>query len=103
MADFVKIIAVSDLGPGKMKTVQARGKRLALANVDGQFFAIDDACTHAQCSLGGEGFLEGGTVTCGCHGSKFDVTNGKVLAGPASTDEGSYAIKVENGDVYVRI
>lgn len=103
MANFIKVISAKDLSSGSMKTVDAGGKKLALANVGGQFFAIDDACTHHQCSLGTEGFLDGTTVTCGCHGGQFDIKTGKVMALPPPSDEGSYEVKVENGDVYIKV
>lgn len=102
MGTFYKVIAVSELPPGTKKTVMVSGKKLALANVDGSFFAIDDTCTHEQCSLGTEGFLDGNVVICGCHGAQFDVTSGKVLSLPAPVDVASYETKVENGEIYVR-
>lgn len=101
MSAFVKAIAVTELPPGSKKTIFVSGKRLAIANVDGEFFAIDDTCTHEQCSLGTEGFLDGNVVICGCHGAQFDVTTGKVLSLPAPTDVASYETKVENGEVSV--
>ena len=55
------------------------GTQVAIANVDGVFYAFGDNCTHAQCSLA-EGDLEGTSVFCPCHGSVFDVTTGAVLA-----------------------
>ena len=103
MGIFTKAIAVRDLSAGMKKTVMVAGKKLAIANVDGEFFAIDDACTHQECSLGTEGFLDGNVVICGCHGAQFDMTTGKVLSLPAPTDVTSYETKVENGDVLVNI
>lgn len=103
MATFTKAIAVTDLPPGTKKTVMVVGKKVAVANVDGDFFAIDDTCSHAQCSLGTEGFLDGSLIICGCHGSQFDVTNGKVLSLPAPVDVASYETKVENGEVLINI
>jgi len=103
MGTFTKAIAVNDLAVGMKKTVMVAGKKLAIANVDGTFFAIDDTCSHEECSLGTEGFLDGNVIICGCHGSQFDMTNGKVMSLPAPTDVGSYETKVENGDVLVNI
>ncbi len=103
MEDFVKIVAVSDIAPGSMKTVIAAGKRIAVANVGGQFFAIDDTCSHEQCSLGTEGFLDSNVVICGCHGANFDVATGKVLSLPAPTDVASYQVKVEKGEIFVKV
>lgn len=103
MGTFVKALAVSELPTGMKKTVMVAGKKVALANVDGEFFAIDDTCSHEECSLGTEGFLDGNVIICGCHGSQFDLTNGKVLSLPAPTDVHSYETKIEHGDVYVKI
>lgn len=101
MGYFVKVMAISDLPSGGMKTIVVSGKKIAVANVDGEFFAIDDTCSHEQCSLGSEGFLDGNVVTCGCHGAQFDVTSGKVMSLPAPTDVASYPVKVEGGDILV--
>lgn len=103
MSGFVKIASVKDIPPGTQKTVHGGGAKLAVANIDGQFFAVDDTCTHEECSLGTEGFLDGNTLVCGCHGSIFDVTTGKVITLPAPTDLQSYPVKVENGDIFVKI
>jgi nitrite reductase/ring-hydroxylating ferredoxin subunit len=100
---FTKAIDTVELSPGSKKTVVLQGKKLALANVDGEFFAIDDTCTHEECSLGTEGFLDGTIIICGCHGSQFEVSTGKVLSLPAPTDVKSYETKVENGEVLVNI
>src|SRR3972149_334508 len=58
--------------------------RIALANVGGTVYAIDDTCTHQTCSLG-DGRLEGSGVRGACHGSRFDVTTGAVVEGPGPT------------------
>lgn len=103
MATFVKAIKVSELPSGSKKTVAVAGKKLTIANIGGQFFAVDDTCTHEKCSLGTEGFLDGSIIICGCHGAQFDVTNGKVLSLPAPTDVTSYETKVVQGEVLVNI
>lgn len=102
MTTYRKAISISDLASGEKKTVMVAGKKIAIANVDGEFFAIDDTCSHQQCSLGTEGFLDGAVMICGCHGATFDVTSGKVLSLPAVVDVTSYPTKVENGVVYVQ-
>lgn len=99
----VKVAKTADIPSGSMKTIRVQGKAIALANVDGQYFAIGDTCTHKGCSLGSEGFLDGTTITCGCHGGQFDVTTGKVLAAPPPTDESSYPVKVEGEDISLEI
>lgn len=103
MADFETVAKVSEVPSGKMKAFVIKGKQIAIANVDGKFFAIDDLCTHAQCSLGGEGVLDGNVITCGCHGSQFDVTNGNVMGPPATQNEASYEVKVEGDAILIRL
>jgi nitrite reductase/ring-hydroxylating ferredoxin subunit len=103
MGAFAKAITAAELGNGMKKTVIVAGKKIAIANVDGEFFAIDDTCTHEQCSLGGEGFLDGNVIICGCHGATFDITTGKVLSLPAPVDVKSYETKVEHGEVLVNV
>lgn len=103
MATYIKALGIHEVPPGSMRTVRVGGKTIALANVDGEVFAIDDTCSHAQCSLGSEGFMEGHVVTCGCHGAQFDVTNGKVMSMPAVVDVVSYQIKIEGSDVLIQV
>ncbi|MFZ5845705.1 MAG: Rieske (2Fe-2S) protein [Patescibacteria group bacterium] len=103
MASFIKAARVSEVNEGQLKTISVGGKVIALAKVGGEFFALDDTCTHAGCSLGNEGILEGEVVTCGCHGAKFGVKSGKALALPAATDVATYKVKVENDDIYVAV
>ena len=79
---------------------RSRGTRITLANVAGTLFAIDDTCTHRGCSLG-DGKLDGSTVQCACHGSRFDVTSGAVVRGPAEDPVRSYPVHVANGEVQV--
>ena len=83
------------IGPGR-----GGGTRVTLANVAGSLYAIDDTCTHKGCSLG-DGKLDGSTVQCACHGSRFDVTTGAVVGGPAEDPVRSYPVTVENGEVQV--
>lgn len=102
MGGYVKIATRSDLPIGSMKTIRVNGKLVALANVDGIFFAVSDTCSHAQCSLGGNGMLDGNIITCGCHGAQFDAKDGKVLSLPAPTDIATYEVKAEGDDIYIK-
>ena len=79
---------------------RSRETRITLANVAGTLFAIDDTCTHRGCSLG-DGKLDGSTLQCACHGSRFDVTSGAVVRGPAEDPVRSYPVHVANGEVQV--
>ncbi len=103
MATYTKAAVLVNLKPGEMKTFRVSGKVLALANVSGEIFAVDDVCTHEDCSLGGEGFLDGNAIICGCHGAQFDVTSGKVLTPPATVDLKTYKTKVDGENILVEV
>ncbi len=92
-----------DIKPGELAAFNVEGVRVAVANADGRFFAIDDTCTHEQCSLAAEGTLEGTVVTCGCHGAQFDVTTGAVLAPPAPEPVKVYRLHVSQGSLVVEV
>jgi 3-phenylpropionate/trans-cinnamate dioxygenase ferredoxin subunit len=92
----------SAIPPGALAVVEITGKRIALANVDGVFYAFDDECTHEQCSLA-EGGLEGAKVICPCHGAEFDVRTGEVLAPPAKTPLRIYPVRVANDAVEIDV
>src|SRR5690349_13020773 len=77
MSEFVKVARTGDIAPGEGKTVESGGKRIAIFNVDGTLYAIDDTCTHRGGPLS-EGVVEGTKVTCPWHGAVFDVTSGTV-------------------------
>ena len=91
---FARVGRPGDIAAGQMRAVDVDGTRVNVANVAGQFYAIDDACTHARCSLA-NGTLAGTTVTCACHGSQFDVTTGAVLSGPARRPVRPHVVRVE--------
>ena len=100
MADAVP--KVGDIPEGELRAFAIGGEDVTIANVDGTFYAINDECTHAGCSLA-EGDLDGTTVTCACHGSEFDVTTGEVLGGPAVDPVDSYEVAVEGDDIRVEL
>jgi nitrite reductase/ring-hydroxylating ferredoxin subunit len=100
---FVRVGRVADVKPGELAAFDAEGTPIAVANADGQLFAIDELCTHEQCSLAEDGTLEGTVVTCGCHGAQFDVTTGQVLAPPAPEPVRTYPVHVEQGEIVVEV
>lgn len=100
---WVKVARVGDIPSGSIKTFVVGGKRIAISLLDGEYFAIDDVCSHADCFLGSDGFMDGNAVICGCHGSRFDVKTGKVLTLPATVDIATYPVKAEGEDLLVAI
>jgi nitrite reductase/ring-hydroxylating ferredoxin subunit len=99
----VTVRQATDVKAGDLAALEVKGVRIAIANVNGELFAIDELCTHEQCSLAEEGSLEGTVVTCGCHGAQFDVTTGRVLAPPAVEPLKVYPIHVEGGQIVVEV
>lgn len=99
----VTVGSAADIKPGELAAFEVEGVRVAVANAGGRFFAIDDTCTHEQCSLADEGTLEGTVVTCGCHGAQFDVTTGAVLAPPALEPVKAYPLRVEQDHVVIEV
>jgi len=100
-----KIIAgkVSDIPPGKMIKISVDGREIMVANIDGEFCAIDDTCTHSGASLS-EGSLDGCVVTCGWHKAEFDCKTGKVVKFPAKiNDLASYKVTNESDNVFVEM
>lgn len=98
----VTVSQVADIKPGELAAVEVEGTRIAIANADGRFYAFDDTCTHKQCSLA-EGFIDGTTVTCACHGAQFDVRNGAVVAPPAPTPVKTYPLDIRDGQIVVEV
>ena len=76
------------------------GRDLAIYNVEGQFFATDNICTHGQARLC-EGFLDGFEIECPHHQGKFDVRDGRATCEPATEAVRSYPVRVEGGRVWV--
>ena len=98
---FVRALSVDELPPGRSTTVTIDGREFALFNVDGKFFATDDACAHAGASLGW-GILEGKTVKCRAHGMRFDVATG-LAVGSATFGVQTFPVKVDGDAVFVAV
>jgi len=96
---FVRAVAASEIAVGGVREVDVNGKALAIANVGGQFHAIDNTCLHRGGPLG-EGLLEGTIVTCPWHGWQYDVTTGKVSQNP-SVGVACYPVEIRGADVFV--
>jgi len=101
MAEFVKVANLSDLGPGSSMTIEANGKAVALFNVDGAVYALDNTCLHRGGPLG-EGFLEGDVVACPWHMWEYNVRTGEKLGDP-SLKVATYPVEVEGNDVRVQL
>jgi nitrite reductase/ring-hydroxylating ferredoxin subunit len=82
--NFVEAAKINEIPSGNMKHVEINGKEILLANVNGNFYALEDRCAHMNAPLS-MGNLAGNTVTCPFHGARFDITSGKKVAEPVLT------------------
>lgn len=95
---YQKVAQTGDLQAGEMMRVEAHGERILLVNVDGEFFAICDACSHEDASLY-LGALHGELIRCPLHGSRFNVKTGEPLEEPAEEPVAVYPVKIQGDDI----
>ena len=129
--DYVEACKVSEINNGQMKHVEINGKEIAIANLDGKFYAFSDRCSHMNARLS-RGNIHQGVITCPFHAAKFDVTSGKKISEPVleippgmeplppswqkymgvvaqemsfikTNDQGVYDIKVEGDNIKIRV
>lgn len=101
MTDWVTVSSVADFKPGTHKNVDIDGTNIAVFNLDGSFYAIEDVCTHdGNCLTGGE--MEGCEIICPRHGARFDIRTGAALTAPAYEPTAVFPVRIVNGEVQVR-
>lgn len=104
MADekqFYRVATTADIPPRTGKTVSAGKQVIALFNLDGTFYAVNDLCPHRGASLG-EGFLDGGRVLCPWHCFDFDLRTGRCGIVP-ELKVSTYEVKVEDGEIFILV
>jgi 3-phenylpropionate/trans-cinnamate dioxygenase ferredoxin subunit len=99
---FVKAAKLSDVPQGRLKVFEVEDEDIALANVDGQIFAVANVCTHDDGPLG-EGYLFDDEVECPRHGARFCVRDGQVRSLPAIIPVPTFEVKVDGEDILVDI
>lgn len=87
MREYVRVGKVEEIPPGTARLVRVEGKLIAIFNLNGNFYATDDACPHEGGPLS-SGFIEGENVTCPWHGATFHIMTGKTLEPPAGEKMG---------------
>ena len=98
----VKTINISEIDENSVKVVNIENKDIAIFNVDGEFYAIDDLCSHAEASLA-EGEVFDCKVECPLHGAEFDLKTGEAVTLPATRPVDTYMISVENDILYLEM
>ena len=99
---FIKLASKNDAKPNSMMGVTINDQKILLANVNGNYYAIGDKCTHRGCQLS-KGKLQDETVVCPCHGSTFDLKTGNFVKGPTKKPKPTYELKVENNDILINL
>jgi 3-phenylpropionate/trans-cinnamate dioxygenase ferredoxin component len=101
MSEYVAVAQPEELTPGEGRVVEVNGNEVALFNLNGTFYAIDNVCVHQGGPLG-EGVLEGEHVVCPWHRWKYNVKSGVCEANP-SVKVKTYSVKLEDGQIKVAL
>jgi 3-phenylpropionate/trans-cinnamate dioxygenase ferredoxin subunit len=99
---FVRIGSVAEVPPGTAKVYQVQDRTIAICNVDGQIYAIDDECTHDGGSLD-QGFLDDYEIECPRHGARFDIRTGEVTVAPAVVPVDTYTVRLLGDDIEIEV
>ena len=102
MTDYRRACALSDLSDSEPLAVEVNDEPVAIVKTGGDVYAIRDVCSHAEVPLS-EGEVDGCTIECWLHGSRFDLRTGKPTGMPATEPVPVYPVKIEGGDVLVAI
>ena|SRR3989344_5579087 len=103
MADFVKVATTDKLKEGSLISANVNGVELVIGNNKGNYFAMNNTCSHEDCPLN-EGYMEDSFLVCGCHLAKFDLKTGKVDAStPWGKQQKVFEVKVKGKDILVKV
>jgi nitrite reductase/ring-hydroxylating ferredoxin subunit len=100
-AKHLDLCATSEVAPGTALKVEVEDLALAVFNVDGEFFVIDDQCTHGPGSLS-EGYIDGHVVECNFHNGQFDIRSGEVVSPPCMVPVKTYPVTIIDGRVTIQ-
>jgi 3-phenylpropionate/trans-cinnamate dioxygenase ferredoxin subunit len=101
MSDWVDVASEGAFPPGTWRDVDVDGTAIAVFNLDGRYYAIENVCTHDGGILTG-GSVDGDVIVCPRHGARFSIRTGEVLSPPAYEDVPTFPVRVEGGMVQVR-
>ena len=101
MNDWIRVAAVDELPSGTWRVVEVEDAVVAVFNLDGEYHAIENVCTHDYAELT-EGEVCGNIVTCPLHGAEFDIRTGEALSPPAYEAVPTFPVRVRGGAVEVR-
>ncbi len=101
MSDWIKVAAVADMQPGDYRVVDIDDTLIAVFNVENEFYAVEDVCTHDGATLTGLP-IDGDQLICPRHGARFCIKNGKALTPPAYQDIDCFPLEIRDGNLFVR-
>ena len=101
MNDWIRVCALSELLPGEFQIAYDGDTAIAVFNIDGELYALEDVCTHDGGELAG-GPIEGFEIECPRHGARFDLRTGAALCAPAYLPTAKFPVKIEDGAVWTR-
>ncbi|HMB55905.1 MAG TPA: non-heme iron oxygenase ferredoxin subunit [Arenimonas sp.] len=101
MTDWIRVCATGELLPGEFQVAFDGDTAIAVFNIDGALYAVEDICTHDGGELAG-GPVEGFEVECPRHGAKFDLRTGEALCAPAYVPIAKFPVRIEDGQVWTR-
>jgi nitrite reductase/ring-hydroxylating ferredoxin subunit len=100
MPSKIELCNADDVAVGAALKVEKDGLSVAVFNVDGEFYVLDDLCTHGPGSLS-EGYIEGDIVECNFHNGQFNIRTGEVVLPPCMIPTKTYPTSVEDGKVFI--
>lgn len=101
MSDWVTVALAGELAPGACKVADVDGTSVAVFNISGEYFAIEDVCTHDGGELA-SGELDGDQIVCPRHGARFCVRTGDALSAPAYEPTARFPVRIVEGAIQVR-
>ena len=100
MPQRIALCRTEEIAPGTALKVETAGLTLAVFNLNGHFFAMDDACSHGPGSLS-EGYIEGEEIECDFHNGRFNIKTGEVTSPPCMIAQKIYPVTVADGQVFI--
>ena len=99
---WLRVAALTEVADDSPLAIKLGDIPIALYRLDGHIYAIDDVCPH-EFALLSQGFVEGGAIECPLHQACFDIATGRCLSGPTTVDLRTYAVRIDGGEVFVRV
>ncbi len=100
MSERIALCKTNEVDAGKSIRVEAGGLVLAVFNLDGKYYVMDDLCSHGPGSLS-EGYIEGEEIECDFHNGRFNIKTGEVTSPPCMIPQKIYPVTVEDGTVFI--